>query len=129
MRHHILYRFFPRLSTPFRKKSGVDLGALPQTPPKPFLEERFRNPKNFTEKGIPPTEAPEKFCVPLIGGMPFSVKVLGVLRPFFQEGSKQGLGQSPKVFPGFFYEKGLTNGGKCAMIKVRGNASDGCSLG
>ena len=35
-----------------------DLGALPQTPPKPFLEERFRNPKNFTEKGIPPTNAP-----------------------------------------------------------------------
>ncbi len=31
--------------------------------------------------------------------MPFSGKVLGVLRPFFQEGSKQGLGQRPKVFP------------------------------
>ena len=75
-----------------------DLGALPQTPPKPFLEERFRNPKNFTEKGIPPTEAPEIFHGTLVGGMPFSVKVLGVLRPFFQEGSEQGLGQRPKVF-------------------------------
>ena len=36
--------------------NAEDLGALPQTPPKPFLEERFRNPKNFTEKGIPPNE-------------------------------------------------------------------------
>ena len=81
------------------RSEGEDLGALPQTPPKPFLEERFRNPKNFTEKGIPPTEAPEGFHGALVGGMPFSVKVLGVLRPFFQEGSKQGLGRSPKVFP------------------------------
>ena len=78
---------------------GEDLGALPQTPPKPFLEERFRNPKNFPEKGIPPTNGLRNLSGASVGGMPFSGKVLGVLRPFFQEGSEQGLGRSPKVFP------------------------------
>ena len=111
----LLYRIFLVLSSLFLKKThntdiaalrdraqterseGEDLGAPPQTPPKPFLEERFRNPKNFPEKGIPPTEVPERFRSPLVGGMPFSGKVLGVLRPFFQEGALQGLGQRPKV--------------------------------
>jgi hypothetical protein len=27
-----------------------EVGALPQTPPKPFLKERFWNPKNFNKK-------------------------------------------------------------------------------
>ena len=119
----LLYRIFLVLSSLFLKKThnadivalrnrtqterseGEDLGALPQTPPKPFLEERFRNPKNFTEKGIPPTNGTRKLSGASVGGMPFSVKVLGVLRPFFQEGSKQGLGQSPKVFPHFLCDE------------------------
>ena len=52
--------------------------------------------------------------------MPFSVKVLGVLRPFFQEGSKQGLGQSPKVFPPLPTQSRTDNGGNFAKGVYKG---------
>ena len=47
-----------RPGTRTERSEGEDLEALPQTLLSPFLEEGSKNPKNFTEKGIPPTNAP-----------------------------------------------------------------------
>ena len=81
------------------RSEGEDLGTPSQTLLSPFLEGGSKNPKNFTEKGIPPTEAPENFRVPLVGGMPFSVKFFG----FLNLSSKKGLGGvwggAPRSYP------------------------------
>ena len=104
------------------------MGLRPKPCSDPSWKKGLRTPRTFTEKGIPPTTGTQNLSGASVGGMPFSVKFLRFLDP----SSKTGLGRVwnrvPRSSFRFFCEKGLTNGGKCAMIKVRGNASDGCSL-
>ena len=77
-----------------------DLGTLSQTLPKPFLEERFRNPKNFTEKGIPPNKRTEKIlrCVGW-GVCPSQGKFLGFLDPSSKKGLSRVWDGVPRSYP------------------------------
>ena len=78
---------------------GKTLGRCPKPCLDPSWKKGLRTPRTFTEKGIPPTEVPESFRVPLVGGMPFSVKFFG----FLNLSSKKGLGgvwgSAPRSYP------------------------------
>ena len=60
-----------------------DLGALPQTLPNPFLKERVRDPKNFPEKGVPPSNGP--MMSDRLPGRGYAIlrKILRILKTFF----------------------------------------------
>ena len=67
---------------------GKTLGLRPKPCLAPSWKKGLRTPRTFTEKGIPPAEVPNRLYVPLVGGMPFSVKFFG----FLNLSSKKGLG-------------------------------------
>ncbi|MDY3864109.1 MAG: hypothetical protein SOZ51_08395, partial [Eubacteriales bacterium] len=63
------------------------------------MKERFRNPKNFPEKGVLPSFKPAKSDMPQRREDALLREVLWISKPFFQERFRRGLGRSPKVFP------------------------------
>ncbi len=74
------------------------MGRCPKPRLKPSFREGFKNSKNLPEKGVPPSESISNFVQPPEGGTPFSGEFWESLEPSPKEGSKQGLGQRPKVF-------------------------------
>ena len=64
------------------------MGRCPKPCLDPSWKKGLRTPRTFTEKGIPPTEVPNRLYGTLVGGMPFSVKFFG----FLNLSSKKGLG-------------------------------------
>ena len=75
-----------------------DLGALSKARLKPSFGEDFKNSKNSPEKGVPLSSRQSDLCGVEKRGTPFSGEFWEFLEPSPKEGSKQGLGQRPKVF-------------------------------